>query len=236
MIASLPMYDRPELRAETDALWNAIRDAIRARGGDAPDGLDRERKNHAVWTDPALVLSQTCGMPWRLGLHRAAQLVGTPDYGIEGCPPGYYCSAIVVRSDDPRASRSEFASGICAFNAPDSQSGFAAWKSFEFAKWHEAGAHAASISAVAGGVADIAAIDAVTWRLAVAHQPEAAKLRVQEWTTPTPGLPFITAQGQDSDLLFEAVTEAIEAVGPTVRDALGLVGFVRIPSEDYLAI
>lgn len=236
MIASLPMYDRPEVRAQTDALWNAMRDAVRESGGDAPDRLNRERDNSAVWTDPALVLSQTCGMPWRLGLHREAKLVGTPDYGIEGCAPGYYRSAIVVRADDPRDSRSDFASGTCAFNSADSQSGFAAWEGFEFARWHEAGAHAASISAVARGAADIAAIDAVTWRLAVAHQPEAAVLRVLEWTRPTPGLPFITAQGRDAGLLSEAVTDAVAALDPAVRDALGLVGFVQIPGAEYLAV
>jgi hypothetical protein len=236
MIASLSMYDLPALRAETDALWAAIRDQIRARGEDAPEMLDRTRTAREVWTDPALVLSQTCGMPWRLGLYHAAQLVGTPDYGLEGCPPGYYCSAIVVRADDPRAKRSDFADGICAFNGPESQSGFAAWEGFAFAAWHETGAHALSISAVASGAADIAAIDAVTWRLAVAHQPEAAALRVLEWTKTTPGLPFITAQGRKGAVLAEAVTAGIAALDPAARRALGIAGFVQIPSAAYLAV
>lgn len=236
MIASLPMYDRPELREQTDALWSAMRDAIRARGKIAPETLDRETETANVWRDPALILSQTCGMPWRLDLHTKAQLIGTPDYDVTGCPPGYYCSVIVVRADDPRETRAEFAKSTCAFNARDSQSGFAAWEETEFATWLQSGAHTESIKAVANGKADIAAIDAVTWKLAQRYDLEAAMLRVMETTKPTPGLPFITAKAQDSNALAEAVSEAIVSLDTVTREALSLTGFVRIPSADYLAV
>ncbi|MGN6537639.1 MAG: phosphate ABC transporter substrate-binding protein, partial [Mesorhizobium sp.] len=36
-IAALPMYDWPEVRAEVDAQWARLRDALRRRGVDAPD-------------------------------------------------------------------------------------------------------------------------------------------------------------------------------------------------------
>jgi len=41
MLATLPMYDWPEVWAENDTLWAAMRDALRAEGIDAPDALDR---------------------------------------------------------------------------------------------------------------------------------------------------------------------------------------------------
>lgn len=235
MIASLPMYDRVELREATDVLWVAIRDAIRSRGIDAPEALDRAREAASVWTDPALVLSQTCGMPWRLGLRKKAQLVGTPDYGVTGCPPGYYCSVIVVRADDPRSSDAAFRDGICAYNARDSQSGFAVWEGAPFREWLCTGAHVDSIKAVANGSADIAAIDAVTWRLTKRHDPEAKALRVLRETKPTPGLPFITSLNQDAALLAEAVSDAVENLAEPVRDALTLRGFVQIPAAAYEA-
>lgn len=235
MIASLPMYDRPELRKETDALWSAMRDAIRARGMDAPETLDRETETANVWTDPAMVLSQTCGMPWRLGLYTKTQLIGTPDYGVAGCPPGYYCSIIIVRADEPGETRADFANGTCAFNARDSQSGFAAWEGAEFSTWLHSGAHGESIKAVANGNADIAAIDAVTWRLAERYDPEVAALRVLETTKATPGLPFITSKHQNAGALSEAVSEAINGLDSSTRDALSLTGLVPIPSADYLA-
>jgi len=236
MIASLPMYDVAELRDATDTLWGAIRDAIRKRGGDAPETLDRLSNNRDVWTSKDLVLSQTCGMPWRLGLHRHAQLVGTPDYGVEGCPPGYYCSVIVVRESDSRAYLGEYASAVCAYNSHDSQSGFAAWEGTEFDAMQQTGAHADSIVAIANGNADIAAIDAVTWRIAKRYQSEAAELRVLGLTKPTPGLPFITSPTADAELIYNATADAITNLDPTIRRALGLVGLVKIPNTKYLAI
>jgi ABC-type phosphate/phosphonate transport system substrate-binding protein len=236
MIASLPMYDWPEVRQATDALWSCLRDAIRERDIETPEKLDRSSLNGEVWTDPTLVLSQTCGMPWRLGLHTQAQLIGTPDYRVEGCPPGYYCSVIVVRTEDVRTNLSEFAQATCAFNSRDSQSGFAAWEGMQFGALLETGAHAASIAAVASRKADIAAIDAVTWRLARQFQPEAAHLRVLEKTKPTPGLPFITARGQNASPLFEAASEGIAALDKTTRETLGIQGLVHIPDEAYRAV
>lgn len=235
MTASLPMYDWPEVQQATDALWVALRDAIRARGMAAPEALDRERPPAEGWTDPALILSQTCSMPYRLGLHRTVDLVGTPDYGVEGCPPGYYRSVIVVRADDPREDIAAFSDAKCAFNAPDSQSGHAVWGDTGFGAWVETGAHRDSIQAVAEGRADIAAIDAVTWRLAQRHQPEAARLRVLALTPPTPGLPFITAKGHDAALLAEAAAEAIASLDPATREALGIAGFTRLPAFAYSA-
>ena len=38
-VAALPMYDWPEVRAETDALWAAIGDGLRNAGLDAPAGI-----------------------------------------------------------------------------------------------------------------------------------------------------------------------------------------------------
>ncbi len=236
MIASLPMYDVPELRSETDALWASIRDNIRESGGYAPDTLNRDLTRDQTWADPNLILSQTCGMPWRLGLHRHAQLVGTPDYGVDGCSPGFYCSVIVVRSDDERRNLEDFALATCAFNARNSQSGFAVWQTTQFAHWKETGSHAQSISQVAKGDADIAAIDAVTWRLAQRYQPEAVHLRALKKTTPTPGLPFITSQTQDAGLIASATAKAIDDLDAVTQKALGVVGFVKIPSEKYLAI
>ncbi|MFN3646541.1 MAG: hypothetical protein ACK4S2_08505, partial [Gemmobacter sp.] len=70
MQASLPMYDRPEVQAANDRLWAGIRDRLRAAGLAAPETLVRGRWplwDH--WTAPDLVLSQTCGLPYRSRLH-----------------------------------------------------------------------------------------------------------------------------------------------------------------------
>jgi ABC-type phosphate/phosphonate transport system substrate-binding protein len=242
MIAALAMYDRPETRGATDRFWGLIRDRLRAAGVPAPDRLDRDSAYHAPWTAPDLLLAQTCGLPYRSRLHGQVTLVGTPDYALEGCPPGHYRSALVARAEDAR-DLAALAAGVLAINDAGSQSGWAApaahaaARGLAFAAVTVTGAHAASARAVAEGRADLAALDAVTWRLIGRHDPAfAALLRVVEMTDPAPGLPLITAQGRDPAPLFAAVAGAIAALAPGDRAALGLAGLVAIPAAAYLAL
>ena len=85
MIASLPMYDLPDCRLANDRYWLLIRDALRSAGLMAPDALTRDMPDFmAHWQRPDLVLSQTCGYPFRAVLHSKVTLIGTPDFGLEG--------------------------------------------------------------------------------------------------------------------------------------------------------
>lgn len=233
-VASLPMYDWPEVRAATDALWACLREAMRACGLAAPDALSRDAPH---WEHPALALGQTCGLPYRTRLHDRVTLVGAPDYGLDACPPGFYRSALVARADDPRAAQ-DLAAAPFAYNAVDSQSGWAALVATLGPRRPEAGlatgAHRASIRAVAAGAADVAAIDAASWRLALAWEPAAARLRVAGWSRPTPGLPLITAAGRDPAPYAAAAAEGIAALDAASRAALGLRGFAPLAPADYL--
>ena len=244
-IATLPMYDWPELRPETNRLWASIREAIRTKGLEAPEQLDRTISEGEEWTRPELLLSQTCGMPYRLRLHEKVSLVGTPDYALADCPNGYYCSVLIVRAEDSRDSLEAFRGATFAFNSRHSESGFAApMRTLApslrdgrfFSAELETGTHRISIRAVANGEADLAAIDAVSWRLTKKFDPEVCKLQVLGRTEPTPGLPLITALGNDAEVLAEAVEEGIAALDASIREALGLAGFVRIPKQDYLTV
>ncbi|GAB5448118.1 phosphate/phosphite/phosphonate ABC transporter substrate-binding protein [Gymnodinialimonas sp.] len=242
MIASLMMYQRPELAGAHDRLWAGIRMRLQSAGMDAPQALSQDAEEFLVWRHPDLVLSQTCGMPFRLWLHDHVALVGTPDYGLEGCAPGYYRSALVVRADDPREGVAAFHDARFAYNQSFSQSGFAApyWHTqphgFFTERRIQTGGHLASARAVAEGQADIAAIDAVTWRNIQAFEPFAKALRVLDWTTPTPGLPLIAARHCDPDVIFDAVQGALEKLSPEDADALGIKGLVRIPKAAYLSV
>ena len=84
------MYDYPKAQAANDRLWALIRDSMRAAGMAAPDALTRSADAYwQGWTSPDLILSQTCGFPYRARLHGQVTLIGTPDYAVAGCPPGY---------------------------------------------------------------------------------------------------------------------------------------------------
>lgn len=243
--AALPMYDWPEVAAATDALWAAIRDGLRTEGVAAPDGLDRERGLAEGWTDPGLVLGQTCGLPLVGALAGRVAVVGALDYGLPGCAPGWYRSAVVVRADDPRARLADFRGATLAINGTDSQSGWgailrhaaplAAGGRF-FGRVRETGAHRASVLAVAAGEADLAAIDVVSWRLAGRFVPEAARLRVLLLTDPTPGLPLIAAKGADVAARRRAVAAAVAGLDAATRAALGVRGFVALGAGDWAIV
>jgi hypothetical protein len=225
MIVSLPMYDLPEVAAATEAWWQAIRAALRAAGLPAPVLRDQpERDLLAHWRRPDLLLSQTCGLPYRSVLHDHVELVGTPDFGLEGCQAGHYCSAIVVRAEDGRRGLHDFDGARLAYNEGISQSGWAAplahaaAAGIRFRTGPRTGAHRLSMRAVARGEADLAA------------------LRVLDRTAPTPGLPCITARGQDAPAIAAALAEAGERMPAGARDVLGLRGVAAIPSASYLAL
>ena len=241
MIASLPMYDHPSTKAANDRFWQSIRKGL----GFGPDRLDREEDPLLRSDRPVMLLSQTCGLPFRSGLHGRVRLVGTPDYGVEGCPPGYYCSCILVARDETRTTLAEFATARLARNDIRSQSGWAALVA-EYAQDTpdrpfagpviDTGSHAASARAVAEERADFASVDAVTWTLLQRDRDLSARLRVLARTRPTPGLPFITGLTGDINRLRQAVHDAIHDLSREDREALMIRGLIAIPAADYLRI
>ena len=116
VIASLPMYDWPEIRAETDALWATFRDRLRAAGVEAPETLARRNADlpavpggicdasgaiiaadpatlppdeldfAVLWRHPRLLLGQTCWGPMEVGLADHVRVLGQPSY--DGIPGG----------------------------------------------------------------------------------------------------------------------------------------------------
>ena len=242
MIANLMMYQRPQLNDAHSRYWALIRKNLTDAGIDSDETLSQDAEEFFVWNNPDLVLSQTCGMPYRTWLHEKVGLVGTPDFGVIDSPAGYYRSALVVRADDPRIEIAAFKDATFAYNQTFSQSGYAApyWHAKPLGFWFEnrlhTEQHLKSAQAVADGTADIASLDAVSWRLMETYEPFAADLRVLEWTPPTPGLPLITAKGNDADAIFDAVKSAIDMLDQEDKALLGLKGIVKITKEEYLKI
>lgn len=222
MIAALPFY--PAVRPVLDALWAGARARL---PGDVPEALtwptDATLWDH--WRRPDILLSQCCAPCWSGWLHEDAALVGAFDFGLPDTSSGRYRSVLVQRLDDPRAPE-EAAGGRVAANAVDSQSG---WGALRDTGWRLGpvtitGAHAASMRAVAEGAADLAAIDAVTWRL----NPH-PRLRVRRVTPPTPAPPLFTRVPAMAEPLRAALDAAARALPVPMRRRAGLVGVV--PAE-----
>lgn len=236
MIASLPMYATPLTAGSNARLWAGIRDELRATGLTAPNKLTLTPGDLLThWRDPALTLSQTCGMPYRCALKDDVTLVGTPDYGVKGCPSGHYRSLIIARSDDSR-DLPGFAKSRFAYNDAMSQSGWAC-VALELPEllggpMIQTGSHRASALTVRSGKADFAAIDAVTWRLLLAAN-QATGLHVIHGTRPTPGLPFITSKEHDGPQIFATIKTAIAALSDADRDILGIRDIIALPQTTY---
>jgi ABC-type phosphate/phosphonate transport system substrate-binding protein len=126
LIAALPMYDWSEVRAETDAQWAMLRDALRAAGIDAPETLARRNADmpavpggirddagnviapdpaslppdeldmQALWRHPALLLAQTCWGPMELGLEAHVRVAGQPNYSAFEGGHGALYSSAIV--------------------------------------------------------------------------------------------------------------------------------------------
>lgn len=222
MLASLPMYDRPELAAAHDRLWGLVR----ARLPEAPECLTRTGDVWHHWTAPDLLLSQTCSAPFRAKLHGQVSLVGTPVWDLD-CPDGAYYSVIVAHPERPERD-------ILAVNDGLSQSGWVAAQGLDFESVLVTGAHAASAKAVWTGAAHLAAIDAISWAHLRRYTDWAPDLQVLAKTKLTPALPYITAQ--DPEPVRDALAHAIAALPAADRKRLLLRGLIDIPEDTYLAL
>lgn len=238
MIASLPMYDWPEVQAETDALWESLHDHLSDAQVEAPATLTRGEDPWSHWLNPSLALSQTCGLPFSAKLSGQAVLVGAPDYDLPDCPKGTYRSVVIARTEGSEVM--DLKGAKFAYNMRESQSGWAALDKVlgiegHFGELVQSGAHRNSIISVADGLTDCAAIDAVSWAMAQRVEPAAAKVHVIAVTPPTPGLPYITGQANGAKVkaMAGAVSLAIAALPASVRLALQLRGFKEWADEDY---
>lgn len=243
MLASLPMYERPETRASHDRFWELLKEAMQRRGISAPDRLSRpsdDLLDH--WRRPDLLFSQTCGHPFRTGLCDLVHLVGTPDYGVAGCPPGHYRSILIRRASDGRTRLADFDGATLAYNDPLSQSGHIApahharREGIRLDPAVRTGSHRLSVQAVAEGRADVAAIDAVTWSILEQWEAGLDQVRPFAETDPTPGLPYITALGNAAPALHDAAEDAIAGLSDHDRRILRLRGLVRVEPERYHAM
>lgn len=87
--------------------------------------------------------------------------------------------------------------------------------------------------AVANGDADLAAIDAVTWRMFQKWDSPAQHLRVVGRTGLSPAMSFVSTKGHDPAKLRNAIQSALNALSKGEMDNLGLYGQVDLPNKVF---
>jgi ABC-type phosphate/phosphonate transport system substrate-binding protein len=250
-IAALPMYDFNPLAPAHDALWSALaRHLERAGVPGVPDHLTRDLDHESTWRHHHLLLGQACEYPLAASSTLKVRLVASPRYTAQGCTDARYRSAIVVRTNDPAKQLADLKGRRCVINDPTSNSGMnllraalapLAGNQPFFDDVQVSGSHRASIAAVVGGRADVAAIDCVTLALVLRSEPASGDaLRVLDWTPASPSLPFITA-ANTSDATLDKLRAGLLAlthdpVMPVLRDQLLLDGFDLAPDPGLATV
>ena len=247
MIASLPMYDWPELRRATDAWWTGLARQLRAEGFEAPDRLARMPDRYGQCPRTDLLMSQTCGYPLTHDFKGLLQVLATPVYDVEGCSGPLYRSVIVVHADAPASRLEDLRGATAAYNGEDSLSGHLALKCVFaplsragrfFGKVLRSGSHLASMRLVHERQAHVAAIDCVSYALARRYRPDiAAGLAVIAQGPPAPALPYVTAAGRPPEevagLKRALAAAAADPALAAPREALFIAGLEFLPPDAY---
>ena len=245
MFAALQMYDHPEVSHVWDRFWSAIHARLARHGIRCDEELRRPLDYHQPWSDPQLMLGQTCGWPFVSGVKHDNAILGVLDFGLDTPLPGDYHSVFIVSPQLAGMSVAELLANpdvTIAVNSLHSQSGYRVLgeltgeplilpKSRHF----DSGGHRASLRAVADGHAQLAALDGVTWELLKRHDANVARVAEFGRSRPAPGLPLIcsNANSVHAALLQEIVADAISGMDADDREALMLRGFVPATESRY---
>lgn len=246
--ASLPMYNFAPVRPHLDRFWTAFAEVCRDAGIDNPPSkLNHGEDLEAVWGDPGLFLSQVCGYPFTHKGRGRWRYVATPCYDLDGCEPWEYFSHVVVREESGIESVEGLRGKTGVISTMDSQSGMNALRvtvaPFNeegrfFDKVLKSGSHKNSAAMVRSGEGDVAAIDAITWRVWQTYLPELAEgLKVIDRTKAAPAMPLVTSTGRD-DGFVKMLRHALDAVMSDpglaeTRQALFFTGVKLLDEDEY---
>ncbi|UUX50759.1 phosphate/phosphite/phosphonate ABC transporter substrate-binding protein [Nisaea acidiphila] len=251
MIATLDMYDLPEIREATDAWWQALARGFEAEGlTGVPQTRTRLAEESDAWSRPDLFFTQICGYPLRRFHKDGLTVLGAPCYEAEGCNGPRYRSAVIVQSGAGITSIEGLRGQRLAYNNSSSQSGMSALRALLaeqgagpgfFGDAIRSGGHRMSVALVTSGEADVAAVDCVTWALLRKYAPEeCAAVEILAWTPDAPGLPYAVRAGA-APASIAAMRRGIERAladpsAKEARAALLIDGFTPLADHNYVEI
>src|SRR5262249_1697904 len=139
------------------------------------------------------------------------EYLATPRYAAPGCQGAGYCSWIVIRAACPANDLEELRGARCVINSHGSHSGCNALRALVaplardgrfFGSVPGSGSHTGSLALLQNDLADVTAIDCVTYALLGRYRPDAiAGTRILTRTRSVPSLPYATRAGASSDLI-----------------------------------
>jgi ABC-type phosphate/phosphonate transport system substrate-binding protein len=239
--AELLMYIAPDPIHQANERWLALileRLGTTRRTADDLSLLD-------LWLNPQLLLTQTCGYPLMTALRGQVRVLGRPRYELPDSHGGNHCSLLLSRADDPRRTLPDFRGSRGVINGEDSNSGMNLLRhrlaplhrdGQFFARVGISGSHRESLRWLREDLADLAAIDSVTFAYLARHaEEEVAGLRIVSRSAFSPTLPYITAASvtvEQVEELRQVMNQTLQAL-PQVAEVLGLHEVLAASESDY---
>jgi ABC-type phosphate/phosphonate transport system substrate-binding protein len=208
-------------------------------------------QNDDTYRAKDLFMAQTCGYPLLKKWSPTHYPIATATFNIAGCEEDRYSSWFVCHKNSAHQHLDQFANSTVTVNGSDSNSGcnvlryaVSQLSNFEpnkpyFKKVTQSGGHWNSLQLISKGEADLAAIDSVSYALALQHYPELKQtLKIIGQSEFSMGLPFIAPNtlALDTTELTEKMNEAVETMDGDSRALLFLKGFVPCKLGDYNSI
>ena len=250
-VASMPMYDMPEVQGALNSLWAGLARHLKREGlSEVPDHIQHGRNLADLWDDSDLWFSQCCGYDIVRRYAGKLRPVATPHYGAPGCKGSDYASNVVVAGDCETNDVLEMFGAVCVVNGLESHSGSNALKALVaprnrdgrfFSEIKISGTHVASLEMIRLGEADVAAIDCVTYALLESYRPAAlAGIRKLGRTYRAPAIPYVTRWDDDDDRIERLQAALFNAFSDThltsTRQALYLKSIEVLPVSAYQRI
>ncbi|EJM72955.1 phosphate/phosphite/phosphonate ABC transporter substrate-binding protein [Pseudomonas sp. GM55] len=243
-LAELQMYVAPEPIHQANERWLArILEHLHCTRLDA-QGLSLPD----LWLSPHLLLTQTCGYPLMTALRGKVRVLGRPRYELPDSRGGNHCSLILGRIEDARRTLPDFRDSRGVINGQDSNSGMNLLRyrlaplqrdGRFFTQVGISGSHRESLRWLREDLADLAAIDSVTFAYLARHAAEeVAGLRVITRSAFSPTLPYITSatvSDQQAEALLQAMNQALREL-PDVAEILGLPEVLLASESDYQVV
>ena len=99
-VASMPMYDLPEVRTALDEFWRGLARHFRREGlSDIPDTILHGRPVRGLWADPDIWFSQCCGYDLVSQFGSRLRPLATPHFSAPECKGADYASVVIVPDD-----------------------------------------------------------------------------------------------------------------------------------------
>ncbi len=214
--------------------------------------LDHEcRWSHDVETlaHSSLFFGHTCGYPLTHQLKNRVIPFCVPEFDIDGCEGIYYSSQFIVPATSDLTSLEQCRAKRVGINSLDSNSGMnvlrhaiapLAGENAFFDSTTKTGGHLSSMQMVARGEIDLAAIDAVSYQLAIEAYPElASQIRSIGKSATTASLPLVYPapnQGFDHGAIRQQLKRALASCDPWITETLRIKNFLPVTLADYDSI